>query len=255
MKNTFYFSHDYNTRSDSKIKNLIRKQGMLGYGVFWSIIEDLYNNANALQLDYDSIAYDLRIDKEVVMSVINDFDLFIIENNSFGSLSVQRRLDKRTEKSQKARMSAYKRWGKDANAMQTQCAPNAIKERKGKETKVKESKVNKSILKEKEKFFSSDIYDCYNEILNYFPEHLHPKNPDSWLKTIKDLNQIDKIPFVKIQEIVKKTRADNFWSKNFLTLTKLRKKNKDGIKYVVYFNEQIKAKFNPAEELMRQLIR
>ena len=115
--------------------------------------------------------------------------------------------------------------------------------------------VKDKVIKEKQNLFTKDIYDCYNQILNYFPEHLHPKKEESWLKTIKDLNEIDKIPFHKILEIVKKTRADNFWSKNFLTLTKLRKKNRDGIKYIVYFNEQIKAKFNPAEELMRQLIR
>ena len=39
-KDTFYFSHDYNARNDEKIKRLIRKHGMQGYGVFWSIVED-----------------------------------------------------------------------------------------------------------------------------------------------------------------------------------------------------------------------
>ena len=59
-----YFSHDYNTRSDEKIKLLIRKFGMEGYGIYWSIVEDLYTNANVLRLDYDGIAYDLHSDKE-----------------------------------------------------------------------------------------------------------------------------------------------------------------------------------------------
>ena len=40
MKNTFYFSHDYNARNDIKIKKLIAKHGYLGYGIFWAIIED-----------------------------------------------------------------------------------------------------------------------------------------------------------------------------------------------------------------------
>ena len=70
-----YFSHDYNTRLDKKIKRLISKHGMQGYGVFWAIIEDLYNNANALQLDYESIAFDLRIDENLVKSIILDLQL------------------------------------------------------------------------------------------------------------------------------------------------------------------------------------
>ena len=45
-KDTFYFSHDYNARNDEKIKMLIRKHGMIGYGVFWAIVEDLYNIKN-----------------------------------------------------------------------------------------------------------------------------------------------------------------------------------------------------------------
>lgn len=136
-KDTFYFSHDYNARNDEKIKRLIRKHGMQGYGVFWSIVEDLYNNANALRMDYEGIAYDLRSDSDLVASVVNDFDLFIFDGDYFGSNSVQERLDQRNDKSAKARKSANYRWD-NANAVQTQSDSNAKKERKGKEIKGKE---------------------------------------------------------------------------------------------------------------------
>lgn len=95
--------------------------------------------------------------------------------------------------------------------------------------------------KKPEKIFSEDIYKCFGECCTFFPSHLHPKKPEKWLDTIEKLNRIDKIPFEKIVEIVSKTRADNFWAKNFLSLVKLRHKNKQGIMYVVYFNEQIKS--------------
>ena len=134
-KQSFYFSHDYNTRSDIKIKKLIVKHGYEGYGIFWALIEDLYQNANAMPLDYDCIAYDMRTGSDIIRSIINDFDLFEVEGSIFGSLSVQRRLDQRNEKSRIARQSAMKRWGDDANALRPVCDSNAIKERKGKEKK------------------------------------------------------------------------------------------------------------------------
>jgi len=140
-KDTFYFSHDYNARNDEKIKMLIRKHGMIGYGVFWAIVEDLYNNANALRTDYDGIAYDLRLHSDIIKSVVNDFDLFEINGDYFGSSSVQERLDQRNEKSLSARKSASYRWNKkeeNANALRTLSEGNAIKERKGKEIKGKE---------------------------------------------------------------------------------------------------------------------
>jgi hypothetical protein len=142
-RESFYFSHDYNSRADNKVKRLLLKHGMEGYGVFWAIVEDLYNNANALPLDYDCIAYDLRTQCDIVKSVINDFELFIFDGNFFGSTSVERRLKERNKKSETARQSAIKRWGKckrNAKAMQTQCEGNAIKERKGKD--IKENKIN-----------------------------------------------------------------------------------------------------------------
>ncbi len=137
-ENTFYFSHDYNTRSDMKIQRLITKKGYLGYGLFWALIENLYNNANALPLEYDVIAFDLRTDEDTIKCLINDFDLFIIKDGYFGSNSVQRRLDERNLKSEKARESALNRWKKpkeDASALPTQSDSNAIKESKGKEKK------------------------------------------------------------------------------------------------------------------------
>lgn len=153
-KDTYYFSHDYNARTDAKIKKLLMKYKAEGYGIFWMIIEDLYNNANALQTDYDSIAFDLRVDKKIIESIINDFDLFIIKDGFFGSKSIETRLDQRAEKSNKARESAYARWNKDANALQTQSDSNAIKERKGKEIKVKEIDIYPTF---------NDFWDLYDK--------------------------------------------------------------------------------------------
>lgn len=140
-KETFYFSHDYNSRNDVKIKKLLSKHGLLGYGIFWAIIEELYNNTNVLPLDYDTISYDLRIDKSVLISVINDYDLFVFDGDTFGSLSVERRLKERDERSHKARQSVLKRWNKakeDTNVLQSNNEPNTIKEIKGNEIKGKD---------------------------------------------------------------------------------------------------------------------
>ena len=144
MNDTLYFSHNYNARLDEKIKPLIRKHGMTGYGVFWAIIEDLYNNANALQTDCERIAYELRTDEKTVKSIINDFKLFEIKGDFFSSPSVAERLKIKVEKSTKARESAQNRWGKNANAMRTQCEriANASKNHANKEINKKDLFLN-----------------------------------------------------------------------------------------------------------------
>lgn len=215
-KDTFYFSHDYNTRNDEKIKFLIRKHGMQGYGIFWAIIEDLYNNANALRTDYDGIAYDLRVQSEVVKSIITDFDLFVFDGDCFGSLSVQNRIDERDSKSIKARESAHKRWT-NANAMQSQCEGNAIKERKGKEIKEKkESKVKErrathlfeeSVLSDLFQFknafvgtaYESANFEYYQEIIGSWAKSKAEKKADwiaaarNWMaRDLRDGKFIDK---------------------------------------------------------------
>lgn len=108
-----YFSHDYDSRQDEKIKCLLRKHGMLGYGVFWSIVEDLYANKNELKLDYEQISYDYRISEDLAKSIIHDFGLFQIDGNLFSSNSVQKRLNERKSRSESAKSLAMNRWGTD----------------------------------------------------------------------------------------------------------------------------------------------
>jgi hypothetical protein len=163
-KETYYFSHDYTARTDAKIKKLLQKHGYLGYGIYWALIEDLYLNDNCIQYDIECIAFDLRTNEQIIESIINDFNLFDLTNNTFSSISVQKRMEKRNEKSEKASINASKRWN-NATAMPSHSERNALNESKVKESKVNEIKLNDnsiSLIEKKSKMVSfekSDIFD------------------------------------------------------------------------------------------------
>lgn len=105
-----------------------------------------------------------------------------------------------------------------------------------------EEKEKSSAQKEKE--YDYAVKTCFDVCLHYFPKHLHPKNKNNWLDVIEKLNRIDNIPFETITSITQWARNDNFWKSNFLSLTKLRKNNRDGIKYIIAFNEKMKNEQN-----------
>jgi hypothetical protein len=116
----------------------------------------------------------------------------------------------------------------------------ALREDKKREDKIREDNIrgDKNL-----KVYSKEVNDCFKNCLKYFDENLHPKTEtqkNNWLDTLDKLNRIEKLEFHLIQKIVKKTREDEFWSKNFLSITKLRAKNKEQIMYVVVFYEKFK---------------
>jgi hypothetical protein len=111
-KEVFYFSHDYNSRNDRKMQKLSMKHGMVGIGVYWCIIEMLYEEGGFLPKEYERMAFELRINTDVVRSVIEDFELFMQEEERFWSESVIRRLQERCDKSEKARKSIMSRWAR-----------------------------------------------------------------------------------------------------------------------------------------------
>jgi hypothetical protein len=104
------------------------------------------------------------------------------------------------------------------------------------------------VTKNKEqKVYSKEVHDTFQKCLNYFPEHLHPNTEakkNNWLDTLEKLERIDGLELDLIRKIVKKTRADDFWSKNFLSLTKLRKTNKEDITFIQVFYEKFKTTGN-----------
>ena len=196
-KDTFYFSHDYSSRADEKIKLLIRRHGILGYGTFWAIIEDLYNNANALRTDYEGIAFDVRTDCDKIESIVNDFDLFIVDGDTFGSMSIERRLNERKEKSRKAKESASYRWN-NANALRTECDGNAIKEKKVKEKKEKkEIKVN-DITVSPETKIKNEAFEKFNKWLD---------SETTFVRKIK--KQMTEEQFMKLKKTYNSTQIMN----------------------------------------------
>ena len=134
MKETFYFSHDYNAQHDEKILKLMADLGWEGYGLFWGLIEKLYGAGGYLTTDYKSLSFGMRTQYERIQSVIEDYELFAIQDSKFYSKSVLERLTARKERSEKARISVQKRWG-DTNVLRSQYDTNTIKENKIKENK------------------------------------------------------------------------------------------------------------------------
>jgi hypothetical protein len=144
MKKAYYFSHDYNARADRKLVNLNIKHGMEGIGVFWCLVEMLYEEGGHMPLEYERFAFELRTDIKIVKSIINEFDLFVNDESKFWSESVLERLSKRYEKSEKARESVQKRWDrlkKNKIVLPPYDNRNTIKEKKKKELKEKEESI------------------------------------------------------------------------------------------------------------------
>lgn len=243
MKDTFYFTHDYNAATDEKIIKLLSRHGMAGYGVFWRIIESLYNNTNVLKTDYDRIAYDLHTsDVNLVRSVINDFDLFQFDGDCFGSASIEKRLIARDIKSQKARESVLQRWnkvkpeeGKDTSVLKTDTfvsESDTIKERKGNKGKeIKEIVFPNafSIGYTPVNGYDSLAYKlwklCYDSRVekNIKPTLLEKAKPHAWTNSMRLMIERDNRTESEITEIIDSLKKDPFWINNIQSPDNLRK--------------------------------
>ncbi|QDP61093.1 MAG: hypothetical protein Unbinned5858contig1001_22 [Prokaryotic dsDNA virus sp.] len=81
--------------------------------------------------------------------------------------------------------------------------------------------------------------------INLFPLRYQPKTKsqkNKWLDTLDKIERIDKYDLRKVFRVCQKIRNDNFWSNNFLSLTKLRNNDKNGVKYIHRFMQQFQDK-------------
>lgn len=132
-KDAFYFQHDSNAKDDPKCMLLIDKIGLVGYGIYWILIETLRD-----QKDYK---FQLKLvpvlakryggDTAMFMDVILNFDLFEIEDEElFYSPSLINRMNiwemAKDDKRNRAMKGAIARWGKQSTpALPMQCPSNA----------------------------------------------------------------------------------------------------------------------------------
>ena len=110
MKKT-YFNHDSSSFTDIKIIKMRSKLGIESYGIFWALLELLFSEENKLCIDdYDSLAFGLQCDPSILKQVIEDFDLFVIEDNCFYSKRLNNHIEEINNKSKKAKENINKRW-------------------------------------------------------------------------------------------------------------------------------------------------
>jgi len=90
--------------------------------------------------------------------------------------------------------------------------------------------VSDSVSVKENKEYSDEIKNFTHYVFKYFDKALLPKNEKSfntWCDTIEKLQRIDGFTFQEIETAIAKGRNSEFWSNNFKTVNKLRKKTKD----------------------------
>ena len=111
-KDALYFSHDFGARNDPKLQEVRMQMGMEGLGIYWCIVEMLYEQGGHLPLTaVRGIAYDLRVDEATIRSIIGDFGLFgQTDDGRFFSGSALSRIEKK-RKIREARAAAGRAGG------------------------------------------------------------------------------------------------------------------------------------------------
>ena len=167
-KNTYYFSHDYNSRNDTKILFLRMQLGMEGYGIYWYLIEALAESGGTLPLQLIPVlAMQMHTTEAKVNAVVNAFSLFEIIEEQFFSIRLNEHLDKvnqlRLSASARGKLSAEKRKS-TKNQLPVEQSVQLPVELPVQQMKGKERKGNKTIITNS---FSEDFLKEWNEWLYY----------------------------------------------------------------------------------------
>lgn len=200
------------------------KLGAEGYGIFFMLIERLREEEGYKStIDYDTLAFDLRVEPEKVKQVVENYDLFKFTEDGkyFYSDSFNERMEmmdeKRKKRAEAGKKGAEKRWKNrqnDSNAngnsiampKQSQCdtngEPMAFDGNKIKLNKIKlnKTKINKSKVVVAETNEAENLADepaatteqkQISDVLNFYENHFGMTSDyirQSIIKWCNDLN-------------------------------------------------------------------
>ena len=219
-----YFSHDSNARNSDKLMKVRMKLGAEGYGIFFMLIERLREEEGYKStIDYDTLAFDLRVEPEKVKQVVEDYDLFKFTEDGkyFYSDSFNERMEmmdaKRKKRAEAGKKGAEKRWenrqndsnadGKaiampkqnDSNAIampkQSQCDTNGEPMAfDGNKIKLNKIKLNKTKINKNKPVTSSggSPNNDVQELINVYQENFGVVNPIMQLELKEKLDVYGK---------------------------------------------------------------
>ena len=147
-----YFSHDSNARNSDKLMKVRMKLGAEGYGIFFMLIERLREEEGYKStIDYDTLAFDLRVEPEKVKQVVENYDLFKFTEDGkyFYSDSFNERMEmmdvRAQQRKSKAKKAAEARWNKQSeDTSNAQALLNHANKIKLNKTKLNKIKLNKT---------------------------------------------------------------------------------------------------------------
>lgn len=136
MKDAQYITHDIGARNDPKLMDLQMAMGGLGLGIWWCLVEMLWENDGYLPLNFRSLAYSLKWAKaKDVERVVTEFGLFENDGQRIWNRSALERIQHKRRVSE-ARIAAGQAGGlasgaarsrreANANQMRSKCEANA----------------------------------------------------------------------------------------------------------------------------------
>ena len=222
----------------------INKQSKEVKVAFIELICKYWNDSCVMTIEDAKLDYgEKEVETLLKNRIVKDIDSFI--RVSFLDEQLEEIEAKSSQASKAGKKSAEIRAKRKANEAEQKSNGRSTVVQQNPTDKIREDKIREDkIITTKGENYSKAVIDCCISCIQFFDDHLKPttkSQKNKWLDTIDKLNRIDGIPFNQIIDVVRKTRSDEFWSKNFLSITKLRKKNKDDVSYVVVFNEKFKS--------------
>jgi len=238
-----YYLHDSNAFQDEKITELFINFGYEGLGLFYTILEKLASQEKPIKTDV--LKHQLKVGKRLEKCWSFMEALQIISSNNGETFNKQllnfsEKYKIKSEKNAKRISQWREKQSITENVTRYESVRNTSKVNR---SKVKEIEVNK---------YTDEIKNFTAELTKFFNIDLISKLSQSdkinWIDTIDKLIKLDKYSKAEIEKAVKNATHDQFWAKQFLSLVKLRKKDKDGVSYISKFL-QLNHKVEPAKKI------
>ncbi|MAG59247.1 hypothetical protein CMO96_00435 [Candidatus Woesebacteria bacterium] len=178
MKDAYYFPHDSNARNDQRLLKVRYRHGTGGYGAFFMLLEIMRDTGDyrLKMTDLEMIdEMEIHIGVDVLIDIVENYDLFEMEDGYFYSISFDKRMQKMNDL-REIRAKAGRKGGKvKPKPKQTVSKSKALKENilkknilnNKKDIKSLES-INKEFLNElQEKHLDIDVFFQFDKFKNY----------------------------------------------------------------------------------------